>query len=344
MVLTMGLLSHPVQKMEEMWQSLSNRDKTTFNTLKKLVDVSHNMGHYRHALHEVLHPDLSTKRREPFIHSTTPTIKDIASGKASPLSSFKEQHHHNGSPILSLTSSNSPTSSFPTLLFFPVVLKDLAFLMDGNSNTYGQQQCNNVNNSGNTYDDDDDTLINFAKFSSLAQYVTKVVQSTMGNYWFAMELGHFPFLPALPRSSTDSLFGTYYTSTSTSAPAAHPSTLPYSPTRSSISTVSSSITNHFEHYPHHSGHSYSLSSASSASASASTSCTTKPYYHQQSFPGASSIKPQNHHQPLSLASSPVTSSLDWVAETIEQRLIGVAACYGDPHCESRLDQILKTTL
>lgn len=45
MVITMGLSSAP--KLKETWESLSNRDMNTFESLQKLLDVSLNMRYYR---------------------------------------------------------------------------------------------------------------------------------------------------------------------------------------------------------------------------------------------------------------------------------------------------------
>lgn len=45
MVITMGLSSAP--KLKETWESLSNRDTNTFESLQKLLDVSLNMRYYR---------------------------------------------------------------------------------------------------------------------------------------------------------------------------------------------------------------------------------------------------------------------------------------------------------
>jgi hypothetical protein len=47
MVITMGLLSAPIQKLEEAWGSLANKEISVFHSLQKLLDVSHNMRYYR---------------------------------------------------------------------------------------------------------------------------------------------------------------------------------------------------------------------------------------------------------------------------------------------------------
>ena len=49
MVIIMGLTSAPVQKLEEVWEALPNRDMNTFTTLQRYLDVSNNMANYRHA-------------------------------------------------------------------------------------------------------------------------------------------------------------------------------------------------------------------------------------------------------------------------------------------------------
>lgn len=208
MVLTMGLLSHPVQKMTETWQSLPNRDKTTFSMLEKLVDVSHNMAYYRQALKEDGH---LYKKQDPF----SPAISKSGSVAIRDATSF-----------LSLASSTpSSASSLPTLLFFPMVLKDLTFLMDGNSTIYGRHDDKQPNDDSIH----DYTLINFAKFSGLAHYVTKVVQSSaVGTYWFAMDRQ-----PSCCCYHEDS------------------QGLPYSPTKSSISISSTPDTTHHYVYQQH---------------------------------------------------------------------------------------------
>ena len=68
----------------------------------------------------------------------------------------------------------------PCIPFFPIVLKDLTFLMDGNATTNA------------------DGLINFTKFRILVQSVHNVLNYTLENYYFASELEFFPFFPQQP--------------------------------------------------------------------------------------------------------------------------------------------------
>lgn len=71
-------------------------------------------------------------------------------------------------------------SKAPCIPFFPIVLKDLTFLMDGNAT---------INMDG---------LVNFTKFRILVQSIHKVLNYTIENYYFASELEHFPFFPNQP--------------------------------------------------------------------------------------------------------------------------------------------------
>lgn len=71
----------------------------------------------------------------------------------------------------------------PCIPFFPIVLKDLTFLMDGNAT---------INVGG---------LINFTKFRILVQSVHNVLNFTIENYYFASELEYFPFFPQQPSYS-----------------------------------------------------------------------------------------------------------------------------------------------
>lgn len=68
----------------------------------------------------------------------------------------------------------------PCIPFFPIVLKDLTFLMDGNA-TF------NI-----------DGLVNFTKFRVLVQSIHNVLNYTIENYYFASELEYFPFFPQQP--------------------------------------------------------------------------------------------------------------------------------------------------
>ncbi|CAO3608982.1 unnamed protein product [Mucor fragilis] len=72
----------------------------------------------------------------------------------------------------------------PCIPFFPIVLKDLTFLMDGNATKKS------------------DGLINFTKFRVLVQSIHTVLNYTMENYYFASELDHFPFFPNASDSVT----------------------------------------------------------------------------------------------------------------------------------------------
>ncbi|OAD06833.1 hypothetical protein MUCCIDRAFT_107424 [Mucor lusitanicus CBS 277.49] len=75
----------------------------------------------------------------------------------------------------------------PCIPFFPIVLKDLTFLMDGNATKKS------------------DGLINFTKFRVLVQSIHTILNYTMENYYFASELDHFPFFPHTSASSDTSL-------------------------------------------------------------------------------------------------------------------------------------------
>lgn len=85
----------------------------------------------------------------------------------------------------------------PCIPFFPIVLKDLTFLMDGNAT---------INNNG---------LVNFTKFRMLIQSIHNVLNYTIENYYFASELEYFPFFPnqsmVQPQSSLDMVASTLET-------------------------------------------------------------------------------------------------------------------------------------
>ncbi|KAI8377418.1 ras guanine nucleotide exchange factor domain-containing protein [Radiomyces spectabilis] len=132
MVITMGLLCLPVQKLEE-WQSLPNRDANTYQALQNMLDVGNNMAIYRQAL-----------------------------AKA------------NG----------------PTIPFFPMVLKDLTFLMDGNPTE--------LENPGQG-----PPLVNFGKFRTLAKFVQDMHNHTSENYGFAGDLEHLAFFPGACKIAFD---------------------------------------------------------------------------------------------------------------------------------------------
>ncbi|ORY99422.1 ras guanine nucleotide exchange factor domain-containing protein [Syncephalastrum racemosum] len=122
MVITMSLASATLQKLQDTWQALSNKDMSTFQMLQKNLDVSNNMGAYRQAF--------------------------ASKAKA------------------------------PAIPFFPLVLKDLTFYMDGNPTAVSETD-----------------MINFSKFRSMTKCVQSVLRNTDENYWFASDLDHLPFFP-----------------------------------------------------------------------------------------------------------------------------------------------------
>ncbi|OAD78198.1 hypothetical protein PHYBLDRAFT_71756 [Phycomyces blakesleeanus NRRL 1555(-)] len=129
MVITMGLLSGAVQRLEDAWQSLPHRDTHTFEILQKNLDVCNNMSVYRNALQK---------------------------------------------------------AKAPAIPFFPLVLKDVTFFMDGNATM--MPESSSSSSPG---------LINFGKFRSLVQFLDCTVKYTSENYYFAGDLEHLPFFPGV---------------------------------------------------------------------------------------------------------------------------------------------------
>jgi hypothetical protein len=66
----------------------------------------------------------------------------------------------------------------PCVPFLPVVLKDQTFF-----------------NENSTFMVSDPGLVNFAKFTSIRQFVDKTKDMTSDSYWFSNELTHYPFFP-----------------------------------------------------------------------------------------------------------------------------------------------------
>lgn len=133
MVITMGLASTPVQRMQETWESLSSRDMNAYMSLQRLLDVSNNMSHYRQAFSKKV-------------------VKKTAA---------------------------------PAVPFFPLVLKDLTFYMDGTPTMKQSSTAGNV------------PLINFVKFRAVTKFVQGILSHTHENYWFAGELDHLAFFPGM---------------------------------------------------------------------------------------------------------------------------------------------------
>ncbi|KAI7884839.1 ras GEF [Lichtheimia hyalospora FSU 10163] len=73
----------------------------------------------------------------------------------------------------------------PAVPFFPLVLKDLVFHMDGNSTLLPFDQDN----------DEMEPLVNFGKFRTVTRMIATLTQLTSQDYWFAADLDHCPFLP-----------------------------------------------------------------------------------------------------------------------------------------------------
>ena len=86
----------------------------------------------------------------------------------------------------------------PVVPFFPLILKDLTFFMDGNPTlstpppfTSQEQRLESLSTTKTSYP----KLINFDKFRVLTQFVNTLMNYTTVNYWFASDLEHCPFLP-----------------------------------------------------------------------------------------------------------------------------------------------------
>lgn len=77
----------------------------------------------------------------------------------------------------------------PAVPFFPLVLKDLVFHMDGNSTILDHQQEGHA---------EMEPLINFGKFRAVTRMIATLTQLTSQDYWFAADLDHCPFLPNAP--------------------------------------------------------------------------------------------------------------------------------------------------
>ncbi|KAG2219581.1 hypothetical protein INT45_002539 [Circinella minor] len=103
------------------------------------------------------------------------------------------------------------TAKAPVVPFFPLILKDLTFFMDGNptlsapSPLMSQQRLEPLSTTQHPYP----KLINFDKFRVLTQFVNTLMNYTTVNYWFACDLEHCPFLPHIsitrPTSSSQLL-------------------------------------------------------------------------------------------------------------------------------------------
>ncbi|KAI8881072.1 ras GEF [Backusella circina FSU 941] len=83
----------------------------------------------------------------------------------------------------------------PCVPFFPLILKDFTFLVDGNPTFLLQQQDNNTKS------------VNFSKFRSMIQLTHTVLNYTAENYYFAADLEYFPFFPLSSSSSLEKSAG-----------------------------------------------------------------------------------------------------------------------------------------
>ncbi|KAI9302572.1 ras guanine nucleotide exchange factor domain-containing protein [Cunninghamella echinulata] len=312
MILTMGLLSNPVQKIEDVWQSLPNRNQLTFDVLKKLVDVSHNMSFYRQALQEGgLHPGLFLPQQKKRSPSFTLSIKE---------SSYSTS---------ATTSTSTYSSSLPTLPFFPVVLKDITFLME-NDSFYKEQQhqdnhCHPSIQQQHDIINDEEDLVYFSKFYGLSRYVTKIMHYTTGHYWFSVELETKPFLSHHRLSNI------------------------FDSTRTSFSSNNVTLQDHSNHHlsssslppppppPHSNGLSSLQYNNNIGSSTSLSSALNTSFFFSSPFP--TSFLSHHHHH--SKHSNNNATTLDQVADIIEKRIASIASCYTDPQCESYLSSLLK---
>ncbi|ORZ08677.1 ras guanine nucleotide exchange factor domain-containing protein [Absidia repens] len=179
MIIVASLLQPCIQKLDG-WSMVSSRDLHGYQQLVKLLDVSNNMGRYRQAL-----------------------------GKA---------------------------TKSPTVPFFPLLLKDMTFFMDGNqtylssasppsttssvSTASSSLSSSSSSSSSSTFSlvpSSTTELINFAKYRSLTRCVYGILRATSEDYYFATDLGPWPFLHHVTGNDKSSQTETDYLSPLSSA-------------------------------------------------------------------------------------------------------------------------------
>ncbi|KAI9316007.1 ras guanine nucleotide exchange factor domain-containing protein [Dichotomocladium elegans] len=153
MVLTMGLVTSPVQKLHDMWDGLPKAELNMFMALQKYLDLGNNMAHYRQAFQK------RTAKR--------------------------------------------PSPSIP---FFPLVLKDITFYMDGIATVLPPPSSSPSSSSSTVpLPPHQEPLINFGKFYDLTKFVNLVLSCTRETYRFANELDHLAFFSPTGTGNSSSM-------------------------------------------------------------------------------------------------------------------------------------------
>ncbi|RUP51760.1 hypothetical protein BC936DRAFT_146235 [Jimgerdemannia flammicorona] len=146
MFVVTGLTSRPVQRLDDVWKTISSRDLATLHSLENLLNLSQNMSNYRR--------------------------------------SFQK-------------------AKSPAIPFFPLVLKDVTFFIDGNK-TFVEAEPDLPTHTNDTYATAEAEprssalVVNFEKFRGLANHVNRTVTYAAESYSFAGQLETCPFLVPLP--------------------------------------------------------------------------------------------------------------------------------------------------
>ncbi|KAI8089712.1 ras guanine nucleotide exchange factor domain-containing protein [Halteromyces radiatus] len=188
MIITTSLIQPCIQKLKE-WSMLSSREHHMYQQLVKLLDVTNNMGYYRQIL---------SKAKSPFVPFFPLLLKDIT-------------FFMDGNPTY-LTSAAMAPPSTTTTISTTVSTSSLASSSLSSSSSSSSLSIPSSSSSGSVLSSSSSTatltstsssatslltstkLINFAKYRSLTRCVHGILRATNEDYWFASDLGTWPFL------------------------------------------------------------------------------------------------------------------------------------------------------
>jgi RasGEF domain len=179
MVIVMGLKSNSVQKLEEAWQ------------------VSMHEGKGRRTLDFFFCGRRAGEELISYLLTICLLLQSMPSRDLATMKSLEKLLDVSGNMRPYRTAFSSAKA--PAIPFFPIVLKDLTFFVEGNKTYLEDSSSTDAANNYSSLKDarrqspNELSLINFAKFRTVTRFVTSMLALTSENYPFAGLLETTPF-------------------------------------------------------------------------------------------------------------------------------------------------------
>ncbi|RUP51759.1 ras guanine nucleotide exchange factor domain-containing protein [Jimgerdemannia flammicorona] len=174
MFVVTGLTSRPVQRLDDVWKVRSKSNLTLIPLNKSL---------YQRIQNSILSTQTISSRDLATLHSLE-NLLNLSQNMSNYRRSFQK-------------------AKSPAIPFFPLVLKDVTFFIDGNK-TFVEAEPDLPTHTNDTYATAEAEprssalVVNFEKFRGLANHVNRTVTYAAESYSFAGQLETCPFLVPLP--------------------------------------------------------------------------------------------------------------------------------------------------